>query len=219
MIFCKIVGMNAMATDQTRQDMAAKIRLAAPPGFMQRSDQHIRLKQIIAHRAISTGTIIRHRRRRHRFLEKVGNATIRRCLNHPELAGLSERHRDRRNRDMRPASPVKIKHLAEIHPINMIRPQNGYPLRRVALDQADILKYRVCRPLKPLFALHHLRRHNADKLTGKGARESPGLADMLNQRLRFVLHEQINRMHPGISQVRENKIDNPVATTKRHRRL
>jgi hypothetical protein len=67
--------------------------------------------------------------------------------------------------------------------------------------------------------LPHLRRNDGDELLGKDRREHPGTADMLDQRLRLVLDQKIDRENLRIDQVRENEVDDPETVAERNRRL
>jgi hypothetical protein len=42
---------------------------------------------------------------------------------------------------------------------------------------------------------------------------------MLDERLRFVLHQKVDGTDPGVDQIAEGEIDDSVASTERHGRL
>ncbi len=48
---------------------------------------------------------------------------------------------------------------------------------------------------------------------------TPAFAQVVNQRLRPILDENVGRVHPRIEQIRQNEIDDPVAASERHSRF
>jgi hypothetical protein len=50
-------------------------------------------------------------------------------------------------------------------------------------------------------------------------RQDPVLPYMLNERLGFVLHKQVNRVYMGINKITQHKIYDPVSAAKRNRWL
>jgi hypothetical protein len=129
-------------------------------------------------------------------------------------------HRNRRHRHVRRIPAVEVDHLAHVHAVDVIGAEDGDHVRRVALDEVDVLEDGVGGALEPLrTAAAHLRRHDGDELAGVGIGISPGLGDVLDQRLRLVLNHHVDAADLRVHQVTEHEVGDPVAAAERHRRL
>ena len=114
---------------------------------------------------------------------------------------------------------MEMHHLAHIHAVNVVGAEDGDQGRVVLDNQVAILEHGVGGALEPFRALAHLRRHDADELARDDVGQHPGAADMLDQRLRLVLHQQVNRMDIGIDEVAEDEVHDAVAPGERYRRF
>jgi hypothetical protein len=117
------------------------------------------------------------------------------------------------------AAQVEGDHLANVHSVNMVGAKHNHQVRRMPLDQSQVLINGVRSPLKPLRALAHLRRDHGDELLGEDGRQDPGAADVLDQRLRLVLDQEVNGKDLRIDQVGKDKIDDAVPTAEGNRGL
>jgi len=93
---------------------------------------------------------------------------------------------------------MEVEHLTDVHPVDVVRAEDGHDVRMMIVDEIEVLIDRVCGPLKPLRALAHLRRNHGDELIGKNRRKCPGTIDVFDQGLRLVLHHQIDRVDSGV---------------------
>lgn len=82
---------------------------------------------------------------------------------------------------------VEFDHLAHIHSINVVGTKHNDKIRRMFLDESQVLIDGVGSPLEPLRTLAHLRRHHRDELLREDRCQPPGAADVLDQRLRLVI--------------------------------
>ena len=83
-------------------------------------------------------------------------------------------------------------HLSHIHSVDVIGAEDGDQIRRMALDEPQILEHGVRRSLVPLWALVHLGRDDGNELIRQNRREHPGLVGVFDQRLGLVLHQQVD---------------------------
>ena len=80
------------------------------------------------------------------------HAAVRRGLDHAEFAGLFLLDRNRRDGRLRPLVHVKLQHLADVHPVNMVRAEDHHEVRIGLLDQIDVLIDGVGRAAIPVLA-------------------------------------------------------------------
>jgi hypothetical protein len=96
---------------------------------------------------------------------------------------------------------MEIYHLPDIHSVYVIRPENNNEFRVMLLYQADILKNRISRPLKPFRSHTHLWWNNSDKVVFDYRRQRPVHSHMLDKRLGFILNEKIDSINMGIDEI------------------
>jgi hypothetical protein len=103
----------------------------------------------------------------------------------------------RRRRDgyLGAALAMKREHLTNVHPVHVVRAEDGDHVGIVLLDEIQVLVDRVRRALKPFRAFAHLRRNDGDEVARNHRRKRPRPVHVLDERLRFVLDEQIDRVH------------------------
>ena len=152
------------------------------------------------------------------FLEFV-NAPVRIRGDDAKTRGLLQRHGQGGDGDVRLPLQVKADHLVYVHAVDVVGSEHQDQLRMLILDQVEVLADRVRGALEPAMSLQHLGGHHGDELVRKQGRDGPGVADVLDQRLGLVLHQQINREDPGVDQVAEHEVHDPVARPEGHRRL
>jgi hypothetical protein len=78
---------------------------------------------------------------------------------------------------------MEIYHLANIHPVNMVRAEDDDQFRVMLLDKIKVLIHGVGRALEPFRPHPHLRRHYRNELLPYDRGEHPVLADMLDKGL------------------------------------
>jgi len=206
--------------NQPRQHVLAEIVFAKALRFVQSLDQHVGAEQIVSHRRKGVGGPSGHGRGPCRLLEEFAHAPLGVGVDNSEGAGLRQRHGERRDRHFGLALQVKFDHLADVHPVDVVGAENQHQVRFVLLDQIEVLQHRIGRALEPPgVAPKHLRRHDGHELAGQHGRQHPGLAHVLDKFLRLVLDQQIDRVDPGIDQVRQSEVHDAVTTAERDRRL
>jgi len=114
---------------------------------------------------------------------------------------------------------VEIDHLPHVHAVDVIRSENGDDVGRMAFDQVDVLEDGVGGSLEPLRPLAHLRRHDGDETAGVRGRTAPGLGDVLDQRLRLVLHHHVDAVDLRVHQIAEDEVGDTVTAAEGNRGL
>ena len=132
----------------------------------------------------------------------------------PNGCASSQRHRQRGDRDVGVALGWKLDHLRARPCGRCGRRRRPRRCRARGLDQVDVLVHRVGRALEPLRAVAHLRRHDGDEVLRHERRERPAVADVLDQRLRLVLHQQVDRVDPRVDQVGQHEVHDAVLPLK-----
>ena len=136
-----------------------------------------------------------------------------------EARRLGHRHRARRHRDVRVVLPVEGHHLVHVHAVDVIRAEHGHQVGVEVVDQVEVLEDGIRAAAEPHLADPHLRRHDGDEVVRHQAARLPRDAQMLDQRLRHVLDEDVEREDAGVHEVRQDEVDDPVAPAERHRGL
>ena len=153
------------------------------------------------------------------LLDEARNAQPRIDVHDAELIRLVDRHRQRRDGDRRLALHVKLDHLLDVHPVDVVRAEDRDQVRLGIVDKIEILKNRVGGALVPQLAHPHLGRHRDDEVIGQHPAELPSVLEMLDQRLRAPLDEHVDRVDARVDEVGENEIDDAVFAAERDRRL
>ena len=175
----KIVGVHVGAPNEPRQDVAAEIVRAVLllPVHSQFVQQQLGGKKIVAHGRIYAIGIARHGRGVGLLLVKPANQPVFARFEHPEFGGLLLLHRNRRHRHLRAAVDVELDHLADVHSIDMVGPENRNHVRLGLLDQVYVLINGVGGAAVPILALRaHLRGNRNDEVVAEQAGRFPSLA-------------------------------------------
>src|SRR3569833_2176493 len=203
----EVIGIDALRRGEHGQDEMAEIVLRPVMRFFQCFDQRFGTEQIIAHRREAARRIIGHACRALRFFLKFAHASVGVCLDDPETGALRNGHRQCRDRDVGVGLTMELDHLADIHAVDVIGAEHGDDVGTMQTDQIQIFINGTGRAFKPAGAAAHLRRHDGDEMRGIDGRQYPGLAHVLDQRLRFVLHEKIDGVDFGIDEIAQHEID------------
>ena len=137
----------------------------------------------------------------------------------PKLEASESGHRARRHRDVGVVLPVERHHLVHVHPVDVVRAEDGHQVGVEVVDQVEVLEDRVRAAAEPHLADPHLRRDDGDEVVGHQAARLPRDAQVLDQRLRHVLDEHVEREDPRVDEVGQDEVDDPVAPAERHRGL
>ena len=137
---------------------------------------------------------------------------------HAERLGLGARHPDAGDRDPGPALDVLGDHLARVHPVHVVGAEHRDVVGPLVVDQVQALEDRVRAAGVPAPAEPLLGRHRGDVLP-EHAGQPPGGGDVPVQRVRLVLGEHADPVQPGVDQVGQHEVDQPVVAAERHGRL
>jgi hypothetical protein len=114
---------------------------------------------------------------------------------------------------------MKVDHLLNIHPINVIGSKNGDQIVLFVFDQVDVLMNGVGGAPVPTATGSLLGGDGQDEMIGQNRAESPTLLQVLGQRLRFELSQDIYGIDFGIDEVAEHEVDQTVLASEWDRRL
>ena len=111
--------------------------------------------------------------------------------------------------------PVKLHHVRDVHPIDVVGTKNGDYVRVGLFNQVDVLVDGVSGPLIPGFADRpHLRRHRNDELALQQASHLPAFAQVLQKTLAAELGQHVDRMDPRVDEIAENEVNNAIFAAK-----
>ena len=152
------------------------------------------------------------------FLLKADHPLLVVDLDDPELVRRRDRHRQAGHGGDRAALEVVVGHLPHVHLVDMVGAEDQDRVGAVLLDEVDVLEDRVGGAAVPALPHAHLRRHDGYERI-EAAAVAPGALDVLRQRLRLVLGQHVDRPDARVRHVRQDEIDDAVATSEGHRRL
>src|SRR5262245_5619991 len=98
----------------------------------------------------------------------------------------------------------------------MVRAKDSNEFGSVPLNQVQVLINGVGGALIPILTHAHLGRNGRDKVIAKEIRGAPYLFEMLQQRLRLELGQNINGKDAGVHKIGKHKVNNSVPASKRH---
>jgi hypothetical protein len=104
-------------------------------------------------------------------------------------------------------------HLIDRHLVDVVAAEHCDVLGPCITYQVQVLVHGIRRSAVPELAEAHLRRNDLDVLAESG--QAPVAGQMLDQARRHVLREHVDPPVPRVHEVREDEVDDPVATGKR----
>ena len=216
----KIVGEDPRGRDQGRDDALPEVVIGVLSRVGEdRVHEDAPGEQVVPHRHERDLAVARHGTRRRRLLDEVDHAPGRVDREVAEAGGLGQRHRAGRHRDVRVVLPVERHHLVHVHAVDVVRAEHGHQVGVEVVDEVQVLEDSVGAATEPHFPDAHLRGHDGDEVVRHEAAGLPGGTEVLDQRLRHVLDEDVERQDPRVDEVREDEVDDPVAAAERHRGL
>ena len=129
-----------------------------------------------------------------------------------------ERDRERGDREVVAALLVEREHGIHVHQVDVVAAENADVRRLLVEDQVEILVDGVRRAAEPVRPAAHLGRDRIDELPDV-ERESPGADDVLDERVRLELGEDLDLRETRVHEVVQDEVDDPVAAAERHGRL
>ena len=160
-----------------------------------------------------------NRRRVGGLLEEVRDAqAVVRSLDDPEVARERLRHPDARHGDAGPRIDVRTDHLHRIHAVDVIGAEDHHDLGILVVDEVQALKDRVCAAGVPAGPEPLLRWHRG-YVVAEQDRHAPGLGDVAVKGVRLVLREHAHPSQPGVDEIRQHEVDEPVRASEWDGRL
>ncbi len=147
---------------------------------------------------------------------EVDDPPVRGDLEDAESRGLGDRHGNRRDREIVPALLVEEEHRVHVHHVDVVAAEHADVLGLLVEDQVEVLVDRVRRPPEPVRSAAHLGRHGVHELADVEA-EAPGADDVLDERVRLELRQDLDLREAGVDAVVEREIDDAVAAAERDR--
>src|SRR5262245_44742385 len=187
--------------------------------FPQSADHRLGIKQVIAHGDQCILRLAGNRFGLAWFLLEADDTPVSVDFYDPKLICIFDSYRQCRNGHIGTFFLMLVNHLTDVHPVDMVGAENSHKPWSVSLDQIQVLINRVGSTLIPILAHAHLGRNRCDEVISQKISGSPPLLQMLQQRLRFELCQNVNRKDAGVYEIGKNKIDNSVAATEWHGRL
>ncbi len=177
-------------------------------------DQDARAEDVIAHRREREFGLSGHGAGHGGLLVEVDDPPVRGDLENAEPRGLGDRHGNRRDREIVPALLVGEEHRVHVHHVDVVAAEHADVLGLLVEDQVEILVDGIRRPPEPVRSAAHLGRHGVHELADVEA-EAPRADDVLDERVRLELRQDLDLREAGVDAVVEREIDDAVAAAKR----
>ena len=183
-----------------------------------RVDEHLGGEDVVAHRDEGLLGIVGSARRVGRLLDEAANAAGLVGVDAAERGRLGTRYPDAGHRCTGAAVDVELHHLLGIHPVHVVSAEHHDVVGILVVDQVQRLIDRVGRAGVPARSESLLRRNRGDVLPRQTA-QPPVLRDVPVQRMRLVLGQHADAQIPGIDQVRQHEVDQPIGAAEGNRGL
>ena len=184
----------------------------------QRIDQRPGGEDVVAHRGERGLGVVRQTGRLDRLLEKLLDLVVGRGVDHAERAGLAPRHPDACHCAPEAAVDMRLEHLRDVHPIDVVRAEDHDIVGFLVADQVHRLIDRVSAALVPPRPEALLRGHGRD-VVAEHRRHPPRQRDVFVERVRLVLRQHRDLPHPRVGQIGEHEVDQAIGAPERDRRF
>ena len=193
--------------DDVLAEVVRRIRIGGVAA--QLIDQELGLEHVDAHAAQRGVRIAGHRRRVLRLLEeRRGCGRSRRRAMTPKPLRLVQRRLEAADRHVGVRLDVLLQHLLVVHLVDVVAGQHDHVVRRVALDDVDVLIDRVGGAEIPQRLGDALRRRqDVEALVALGPEEVPAALQVADQAVRLVLRRHGDAADAGIERVRQREVD------------
>ena len=213
----EVVDVSDAGPRQRRDHVPAEVGVRVVAGGHD-VDERRGVEDVVAHRRQAPAVVTGHRRWLGDLLVEVEDLALLVDLDHPERRGLALGDRDRGDGDAGTRLEVVLDHLARVHAVDVIGAEHADEIRALVVDQVEVLVDRVGRALEPERAAPHLRRDRGHVLVEQRG-EAPRLADVAVEAVALVLRQHDDLQVPGVGEVRQGEVDQPVAPAEGHGRL
>ena len=196
--------------DEVGNDVLAEIMRGVGIGGVapQLLDQEFRVEDVDAHAAQRHVRLARHRRRVLRLLQERQDVVLRIDVHDAEPLGFLQRGLETPDRHVGAGLDVLLQHLFVVHLVDMVARQDDHVLRRVALDDVDVLIDRVGRAEIPHGLGNALRgRQDVEALVALRTEEVPAPLQMPDQAVRLILRGDRDATNARVERVRQSEID------------
>ena len=218
----EVVGEHVHPVDQRGQDVAPEIMVALLAGGVgvQLAQQGAGREDVVAHGGEDLVRVARDGGRVASLLVEGDDAAVARGLDHPEVAREAPVHRDGGHRDLGALLLVELDHARDVHPVDVVGPEDRHQVRIRLLDEIGVLVDGVRGAAVPGLARRaHLGRHRDDELLLEQPTELPAVREVLQQRLALELREDVDGVDARVDEVAEDEVDDAVLAPERYRRL
>ena len=140
-------------------------------------------------------------------------------LQDAEAGGLLGRHREDRHRGVGHVAPVRLRHLAEVHLVELVAREDEHLAAAVAAQVPHALPDRVGRALEPLGAVVGLLGGERRDEGRAEDVELVGHRQVLVEALRVVLGQHEDAAQVRVEAVADRDVDQAVLAGDRHRGL
>ena len=138
-----------------------------------------------------------------------------RGLDDAELVGLLDRHAQGRHGHGRAGLDVLVDHLARVHAVDVVGAEDADVVGPLVADQVEVLVDGVGRALEPARPAAHLRGHRRDVVVEQ-RRHAPRLEMWRSSEWLLYCVSTTIRRKPGVDEVGEREVDQPVVAAERH---
>jgi hypothetical protein len=128
-----------------------------------------------------------------------------------ELRGFPPRQRARGHGDVGARFLVERQHLVQVHPVDVIGAEDRHHVGVEVVHHVEVLQHGIRGPAVPGRAEAHLRGDDGDEVVGQHAGGPPGQPQVLDERLRLVLHQHVEGRHLRVDEVGQDEVDDAVA--------
>ena len=206
------------AVDEPRHDVAAHVVLGALElGIAgDRVDEGVGVEDVVAHGGQHLVGRVGQADRIGRLLQEGADPVgrLRVDVDHAELVGQRDRLPDRRDRAAGAGLDVRLDHLGEVHPVDVVGADDDHDVGLLVDEEVQRLEDRVGAAEVPPLADPLLGRDRGD-VVAEQVGHPPGGGDVPVEAVRLVLRQHDDLEVAGVDDVGEREVDEPVDAAER----
>ena len=207
------------ARDHVHAEVAALV-LGHRGVFVQALHEFLGLEHVDAHRREAVARVAGDLRRVVlRLLLEARDAPFRVHLEDAELVRLALRDADGADRQSRLVLDVLAQHRAVVHVVDVVAGEHEHVRRLPVLDRVEVVVDRVRGAAIPTAFVAVVRWPAGDELLEATRQEVPAEANVLFQRARLVLRQDVDATQARVDAVAEREVDDAVGATEGDGRL
>ena len=171
-------------------------------------DQELGFEDIDAHRGQGHIGLARHRRRILRLFEEGQDLVRLVDVHHAEAGGFHAWHFEASHRHFGLRVDVLLQHLLVVHLVDVVARQDDHVVRRIGLDDVDVLIHRVSGAEIPHILVDALGgRQHVEALVALRSQEVPAAAEVSDEAMGLVLRRDRDAADARIQRVGKREID------------